>query len=100
MDGIYKLDGVSKKYGRIVALDGLTLGIEEGPVALLGYSGAGKTTLLKLLAGLEEPSAGTIRFKDTDITVGTLINNMIAKTGENIILRRFIRFQLGEDMKQ
>lgn len=38
--------------------------------------------------------------KDTDITVGTLINNMIAKTGENIILRRFIRFQLGEDMKQ
>jgi elongation factor Ts len=38
--------------------------------------------------------------KDTDITVETLINNMIAKTGENIIIRRFIRFQLGEDLKQ
>ena len=38
--------------------------------------------------------------KDTDITVETLINNMIAKTGENIIIRRFVRFQLGEDMKQ
>ncbi len=37
--------------------------------------------------------------KDTDITVETLINNMIAKTGENIIIRRFIRFQLGEDLK-
>lgn len=37
--------------------------------------------------------------KDTDITVETLINNMIAKTGENIIIRRFMRFQLGEDLK-
>lgn len=37
--------------------------------------------------------------KDTDITVETLINNMIAKTGENIVLRRFVRFQLGEDLK-
>jgi len=38
--------------------------------------------------------------KDTDITVETLINNMIAKTGENIIIRRFMRFQLGEDLTQ
>ncbi len=35
--------------------------------------------------------------KNTDITVGTLVNNMIAKTGENIIVRRFARFQLGEE---
>jgi elongation factor Ts len=38
--------------------------------------------------------------KNTDITVGTLVSNMIAKTGENIILRRFARFQLGEDIQQ
>ena len=38
--------------------------------------------------------------KNQDITVGTLINNMIAKTGENIIIRRFARFQLGEEIKQ
>jgi len=37
--------------------------------------------------------------KNTDITVGTLVNNMIAKTGENIIVRRFARFQLGEEQK-
>ncbi|HOK06415.1 MAG TPA: translation elongation factor Ts [Syntrophales bacterium] len=37
--------------------------------------------------------------KNTDITVETLINNMIAKTGENIVLRRFARFQLGEETK-
>jgi len=37
--------------------------------------------------------------KDTDVTIETLINNMIAKTGENIIIRRFVRYQLGEDSK-
>lgn len=35
--------------------------------------------------------------KNTDITVGTLVSNMIAKTGENIVVRRFVRFQLGVD---
>ena len=38
--------------------------------------------------------------KNQDITIGTLISNMIAKTGENIIIRRFSRFQLGEEVKQ
>ncbi|MBN1547090.1 MAG: translation elongation factor Ts [Syntrophaceae bacterium] len=38
--------------------------------------------------------------KDDAITVETLINNMIAKTGENIIIRRFSRFQLGEEIKK
>jgi len=38
--------------------------------------------------------------KNQDITVATLINNMIAKTGENIMIRRFARFQLGEEIKQ
>jgi len=38
--------------------------------------------------------------KNQDITVGTLISNMIAKTGENIVIRRFARFQLGEEIKQ
>jgi elongation factor Ts len=37
--------------------------------------------------------------KNQDITVGTLISNMIAKTGENIVIRRFSRFQLGEEIK-
>ena len=37
--------------------------------------------------------------KNTDITVETLVNEMIAKTGENILVRRFARFQLGEEIK-
>jgi len=38
--------------------------------------------------------------KNMDITVGILVSNMIAKTGENIIIRRFARFQLGEEIKK
>jgi len=38
--------------------------------------------------------------KDTDVTIETLVNNMIAKTGENIVIRRFVRYQLGEESKQ
>jgi len=38
--------------------------------------------------------------KDTNITIGTLLNNLIAKTGENIIIRRFSRYQLGEELKK
>jgi elongation factor Ts len=38
--------------------------------------------------------------KNTDITVGTLLNNLIAKTGENVVIRRFARFQLGEEIKK
>jgi elongation factor Ts len=38
--------------------------------------------------------------KNQDISIGTLVSNMIAKTGENIVIRRFARFQLGEEIKQ
>jgi elongation factor Ts len=37
--------------------------------------------------------------KNQDITIATLLSNMIAKTGENMVIRRFARFQLGEDIK-
>ena len=68
MQGIYELDNISKKYGKTNALQGLTLSIKDGPIGLVGYSGAGKTTLLKLLAGLETPTSGSLRFKDLNIT--------------------------------
>ncbi|MDX9822372.1 MAG: elongation factor Ts, partial [Syntrophales bacterium] len=37
--------------------------------------------------------------KNQDITVGALVKELIAKTGENIVIRRFARFQLGEELK-
>jgi len=64
-----QLDGLSKRYGPVVALDGLELTIAAGElVALLGPSGCGKTTTLRLLAGLEDADAGRIAVAGRDIT--------------------------------
>jgi iron(III) transport system ATP-binding protein len=56
-----RLDGVTKRFGNVVAVDGASICVERGEVvALLGPSGCGKTTLLRLIAGFERPEAGTI----------------------------------------
>lgn len=53
--------GLSKAYGRKVALDGVDLSVGRGRiVGLLGPNGSGKTTLIKLLCGLLQPTAGTL----------------------------------------
>jgi ABC-2 type transport system ATP-binding protein len=56
------LDNVTKRYGKITALDGLSLTLKRGEiVALLGPNGAGKSTAVRLLLGLSTPTAGTAR---------------------------------------
>lgn len=60
---------VSKRFGGFVALDNVSVECPAGElVALLGPSGSGKTTLLRIIAGLEVPDAGTVRYQDDDIT--------------------------------
>jgi ABC-2 type transport system ATP-binding protein len=59
---IATLDGVTRRYGRVTAVDGLSLQIGSGEtVALLGPNGAGKTTAVELLLGLANPDAGRVR---------------------------------------
>ncbi len=65
---LVRFDGVAKRFGRLAAVEALTLDIEQGEFfALLGPSGCGKTTLLRLLAGFEQPSEGRILLDGEDI---------------------------------
>src|SRR5579862_8897311 len=64
-----RLEGVSKRFGDVAAVDDISLDIADGEfLVLVGPSGCGKSTLLRLIAGLEEASEGLIAIGDRDVT--------------------------------
>jgi ABC-type Fe3+/spermidine/putrescine transport system ATPase subunit len=68
-DPIVRIEGATKRFGAVVAVDNVDLEIARGELfALLGGSGCGKSTLLRLLAGLETPDSGRILIDGEDMT--------------------------------
>jgi ABC-2 type transport system ATP-binding protein len=64
---LIELDGVTKTYGKVNALHGLSVALPEGPTGLLGPNGAGKTTMIRCLLGLITLDAGQGRVLGMDI---------------------------------
>jgi ABC-2 type transport system ATP-binding protein len=63
-----RLIGLTKKYGRFTAVDGIDLTVPEGELfGFLGPNGAGKTTTLRMIAGILKPTAGTVEIAGDDI---------------------------------
>jgi branched-chain amino acid transport system ATP-binding protein len=66
---LLEIEDIHVHYGKIAALKGITVSVEEGEiVSLIGANGAGKTTTLKTISGLRPLSSGSIRFDGRDIS--------------------------------
>ena len=62
-------ENIKKSYGRIQALKGVTLEVQDGEyVSIVGPSGCGKTTLIKSMAGIAKPDSGKVTINDRDVT--------------------------------
>lgn len=61
---LFRLNGVTKNFGNVVAIEGVTFGVDRGEiVGLVGDNGAGKSTLVKVMNGFYAPDVGEIRFE-------------------------------------
>ncbi len=66
---LLELDGLTRRFGGIVAVDGVTMRVAAGEVrAVIGPNGAGKSTLFNLITGVIKPTSGTVRFSDETLT--------------------------------
>lgn len=81
------LNGITKEYGSIVAVNDVSLTIPENEfVTLVGPSGSGKTTLLRIIAGLETPTSGQITIGDRNVTDVSPQDRPLSMVFQNIAL--------------
>jgi len=92
-----RLDAVSRWYGNVVAVNGMTMNVGPGVTGLLGPNGAGKTTLIALMSGFLSPSAGTVTLDGDTIWRNTEVYRKIGLVPEREISfgyltgRQFVR---------
>ncbi len=73
MTGLLQLDGLEKRFGAVVAVDGISLSVPAGEVlGFLGPNGAGKSTTMKMASGFLAPDAGTARICDFDVVTSPI----------------------------
>lgn len=87
---VLSLRGVSKNFGAVSALTDIDLDVHAGEVvALVGDNGAGKSTLVKILAGVHQPTSGTVTFRGNAVTLtdpSTALNLGIATVFQDLAL--------------
>ena len=75
MQTLVKMEGITKEFPGVKALDNISLEINAGEVhVLLGENGAGKSTLMKILSGVYTPTSGKITVKGKEYTKLSLIH--------------------------
>jgi putative ABC transport system ATP-binding protein len=93
MAPLIRIDELSRRFGRVAALDGVSLAVEEGEwLVVMGPSGSGKTTLLNVLAGLDRPSAGRVAVAGAELAA--LAPRELARFRREIVGLVFQEFHL------
>jgi multiple sugar transport system ATP-binding protein len=96
MDGI-TIDGVAKRFGETTVLHGVSASLAPGEfLSLVGPSGCGKTTLLRIIAGLEQADAGTVRIGGRDVTRLRPADRDVAMVFQNYAL--YPHLTVGQNM--
>lgn len=85
---LLKIDGISKSFGGLKAVDNISFEVQEGTIhALIGPNGAGKTTLVNMISGIYSVDTGDIYFNDekiTNVPTHKLVNKHIMRTFQNL----------------
>lgn len=66
---LLRLDGLTKRYGAVTALDSLSVEVPPGRIGVVGANGAGKTTLFRIVLGLARPTAGSVEVNGVSVAV-------------------------------
>lgn len=80
MSALLQVEGLTRRFGGLIAADGVSFTVNEGEIAgLLGPNGSGKTTVLNLISGALAPHAGSIHLRGA--AIGGLAPHRIARLG-------------------